>query len=574
MSTWKLDINGTESTLADLGVERFDFNALNMAEDTLVLHEVAGPLNASPILTYGNTVKLLEDTTIRFIGTVTTSPRAGLPGQIERRSYTVKNIFWDLNRIIYEQDWHEDEDNTYFKGRVKLGKDADENRISVDVALADVLGFAQSEGLLFTYNLPGVAITPPDAEHMDITCFEAIKALLGWAPSAASSVDYSSGTPEINFVRRSGAAVAEFTATALSSLSVTPRDDQQLEGVVIHYEILNQYDGKTFTKVEQDSAGETSGLNVLKQTIDLQGEVASSTELRVEVETSTPPATPGETFFKKYIPGLSKVEDLEITDQEDTATLPRILVSGTVPEWTDMETEEAEFTAKLSGKINDVTFSGQTISAKVTCTDAESKTYTQLASATYTPPEDIPIGLAAQILSDRSQLHYEGSFSTVSATPDFSINTAKVCNILPGGVDAVWGDGGSWSDGDQWLDTAGGFAGLESVRAVIESVRISFDGKAAVTNVSIGPPRHLQAQDFIAIARASRDRVSSSWSRKEQEAGPGGAVNTGGLGPNNNGGLLTAGLPDPSGHSVNEILIITESEGNKTWSITFPKYSA
>ena len=112
MSVWTLNINGTASTLKALGIQTFDLQLMNLGEDTLALFEKAGKLNATPILSYGDTVQLIEDSTIRYIGTCTSNPRVGMPGQIEKRSYVCKNIFWQLNRILYEQDWHEDADNT------------------------------------------------------------------------------------------------------------------------------------------------------------------------------------------------------------------------------------------------------------------------------------------------------------------------------------------------------------------------------------------------------------------------------------------------------------------------------
>jgi len=563
MSVWKLKINGVESELNALGIQQFDLVLMNLGEDTLRLNEKKVALNTSPVMGYGDTVQLIQDTTIRFIGTCTNNPRVGMPGQLEARTYTCKNIIWDLNRIIYEQDWHEDEDNTYFKGRVKLGKDVDDQRVTVNVALGDVVGYAQNAGLSFSVNYPGIGTIPPDSEFVDITCFEAIRHLLNWAPSVATSVDYSTGTPIINFVKRASATSATFTATELQALSVSPRNDLLLDGVVINYEIGNNVDGEFFTKTQQDTAGDTEGLNVLRQTLELYGVEASSTEQEVEVVTSTMPATPGKTFFERFIPGLSDITDISITDQANTSALPRILENGSVPEWTGRVAEEAVVTAKVSGKYKGTAIDGETIAVNITLTDAESKKYSQVTSASYTPPEDIPTGLADALLDERSLLQYVGSISMVAKEPDWTANTSMVCNMEPGGVAESWDDAEAWDDAIQWLDTIDGFSGFDQINAVINSVRISHVPGRSSTTVQFGPPQHLGPQDIIEMARATRNRSPSVWSRKEPASGSSGAVSMGGATANQNGNMMGGGgLPSSDGKAKGMVLQLVEKTVN------------
>jgi hypothetical protein len=254
-----------------------------------------------------------------------------------------------------------------------------------------------------------------------------------------------------------------------------------------------------------------------------------------------------------------------------------------VPSWTKCSTGMGTFRALASGTLNGIEFDKMPLSVELTMTDAVSKTYKQITSATYTPPEDIPTGLAASILANHSTLHYEGVFTLKAAEPDFTAATTNICNILPGGVDRTWNDAGSWDDGaanwddagnwddadswsdsgdasPNWTDTDNGVPGLQDINAVIESIRIVKGPKAAQTTVRIGPPRHLQAQDFIAIARATRERVTSHWSRKDPASNADGAVNVSGGTPNNNGNSLTAGLPKTAGKEEGMILILKEDD--------------
>ncbi len=562
MSAWTLSINGDLYALADLGIERFDLQLLNLGEDTLTLSEKPGPLNAPAPLSYGDRVQLVQDGNIRFIGRVVTSPRAGIPGQIEKRSYVCKNIFWELNRIVYEQEWRSDPGNTHFRGRVILAKDFDGNRQRVDAAIIDVLAFAQSEGLSFTHALGAMPAVPPDSEHVDITCMEAIRNLLRWEPSVLTSVDYSSGTPEIVFVPRSDAAAAELVATDLQSLSIAPRFDLQLDGVVLNYEILNQVDGFTYSDAVQDAAGDVEGLNVLKQTIQMPGYEASSTEQRIDVETVDVPLTDGgfgASWWSKYIPTIGKIENIEIYDLQlgDGADLPRILVAGQVPEWTKKTAQTGLVKAKARGMVAGCFVDEIVLETYLTFTDAETKTYKQLASATYAPPEDIPEGLAARLLESRSSLHVEGSLSIVAKEPTFNIRTSDVCNLLPGGASRRWQDSEYWDDLDAWLDTSNGFPGFESMRAVVNSIRITKDAAKCVTQIGFGPPVHLGPQDFIALAAATRSRRVSSWSRSEPSSKASGAMTEGGFSPNENG-ANAAMLPTTSGKAKANLMMLTE----------------
>jgi hypothetical protein len=215
--------------------------------------------------------------------------------------------------------------------------------------------------------------------------------------------------------------------------------------------------------------------------------------------------------------------------------------------------------AVIAGTLNGNRIENVPIAVSLVLTDATTKTYSQLTASTYTAPEDIPTGLAAQLLDERSTLHYEGALSFVSEEPDFDICTSNVCNVLPGGTAATFDDAQAWDDSAQWLDTIEGFAGLDSIRAVVESVRIVRTAANTTTHVSIGPPRHLQAQDFIAIARASRDRITSSWSRKDPAGTTSGSVRSGGSTPNQNGNLLGGGLPSADGKTENMAVYLKET---------------
>ena len=593
MSVWKLKINGVESTLQTLGVQQFNLQFMNLGEDTLNITQRPGQLNAAPILAYGDEVQLIEyedgqvewndaetwnDSeawvdgapaagTIRFIGTCTSNPRIGMPGKTEIRKYSCSNIIWELNNIYYEQDWHTDPDNTSYKGRVKIGKNVEDVRINLDAALLDIVGFAQTAGLSFSVNYAGLTAIPPDSEFLNITCFEAIKNLLQWAPSVATSVDYSSGTPAINFVKREVATSAEYTATEMRSLAVTPLNHLLLNGVVISYEIGNQVDGETWVITQQDSAGTITGSRVLKQTIDLYGRESSSSEQSVEVVVEDPGTAASVAFWETYYPGLAAVTDLAVslaTDSVDLGAHPNRLVSGQIMDWMEEDWVEGEFAAQLSFTYNGKKYENVPAFQRMILTTATTKKYTQVTSATYTPPEDIPVGLAASILSQRNQLHYEGQFAFIGQEPDWTGTTSKVCNIQPGGTAASWDDSEAWDDTLQWLETIDGFTGFDAINAVINTISITCTPSACATAIQIGPPKHLGPQDFIAMARASRSRVQSVYSRKEPTSADTGAIASSGVTNADNSSLFGSGLPAASEVAV---LVYNPAEGTEEWQV-------
>ena len=547
---WSLDINGTTSSLTDLGLQNFDLQMRNLGDDLLTIHEAAGTLNDTPAMTYGQTVKLIQDATTRFIGTVDTSPKSGLPGRIERRSYTARNIFWSLNRVLYEQLWHSDATTTYYKGRVKLGRDGEDDQISIGAAIKDVLDFAIAQGLSFSYvqaDLDALSQVPPDTEALDVTCFEAVKSLLKWSPSVATEVEYTTGAPVIRFIKRAAATGVSVASDGLAALEITPRHDLKVDGVIFNFEKTNTIGGDTYTSVTTQTAGTTTGLNVLKQTIDLEGINANTVtqDAKVVVEavpdTLTPTSEDWKTFWQTYYPGLSTATGLTIesgTFPASVLTHPNILKEGSVPEWTEKTTVKAVFQGVVSGTLGSNKFESLPIAVELTLTDATTKTYSQVISSSYTPAEPAPTGLADTVYAERSVLHYQGSAQQVAAEPDFSLSTADVINLTaPPGM--VWDDSGTWVDADTWDGGDSGMAGLTAINAVVESIRISRTPSAAATVIAFGPPRHLQAQDFVALARATRERVGSHWSRKAPAAS-GDSVDSSGGAPIFNAGAVPA----------------------------------
>lgn len=598
MSTFYLEINGVKQTCGEYGVKSIDLDKVNTAISTMQVGFKVSGLNADETMSYGQTVKLWQDDTCRFVGSVTTTPRNVLVGRKEARSATVSDVLFDLDNDQYQQDWHYDASNTSYTGRVQLGRNVNNVKVDIGTAIKDVLDHAISEGISFSYvqaDLDALTTIPPDDERVDITWFEAIKALLRWAPDVAVAVEYSTGSPVIRFVGRGSASAVDIASEGLRGLVVSPRNDLQINGCICKFESTNVVDGYQYVSTSEQTAGATTGRKVLKQTISLAGLSASESYQTAKVITQTPDSTSTD-WWKEKVPGLSEVTDLTISNglnPIDLGSYPRELLSGSVPSWTGKDTVEAQFSATFSGTLNGETYTDEPIYARVVLTDAFTNTYKRLSSWSYRPAEAAPAGLAQAIYDARKTLHYQGSaeFPVIrladigvnvwddsnswddteawedgSAADPFAITPINTINLTaPAG--SVWNDSGSWDDASTWEDGATGVTGLDAINAVVERVSVHIERTYATRTITFSPPRHLGIDDYIDLAKATRNIRTLSWNRSGTDQEDNDAVDASGGTPNTNGGTLGSGggggLPD--GDEGDMII-----KGSEAWEALHP----
>jgi hypothetical protein len=551
---WLLDINGTSKTLAAWYISSIKLEFVNRAASTLTILPVEGSGSATAIMTYGDTVKLYEDTTCRFWGTCLTSPIICLPGQKINRVYTVQDAFFRLAKEVYEQDWHEDTENTKYRGRVQLARDVNGAKVSVGASIEDILGYAIGAGVELQYvgaDLDALTTIAPDNEVVDLTCLEAIQNVLNWAPSVATRIDYSTTPyPTIRFIRRADAITSgavEIASDDMDELRATPRNDLQIDGVILSFEKTSTVDGETYTTTEQQTAGNTTtGINIIRQTIDLEGMSSSHTDQEATVETSDEVDPSQASFWTTWTPMLSKVSGLTVANSSgpDAATLedyPRVLTAGTVPVWTGKVCTTGKFYAELSFTYNGRKIVNLPTEIELTLTDAETETYSQIISSSYKPGETVPAGLAASILAERSTLHYEG-YATDKNTSGITLSptTTDVINFTNEGH---------------------GIDGLDDINAVVESVSYVFDGRVSTRTISFGPPKRLGPQDYISIIRASRTLRESTWNRKDPASSSGNAIDASGPGPKANSIPLGDVLPPATSSTTQYMALMLDASG-------------
>ena len=191
-----------------------------------------------------------------------------------------------------------------------------------------------------------------------------------------------------------------------------------------------------------------------------------------------------------------------ITPSEELTDYPNELIEGGVTEWMRKRYRMVNAVASLAIKdvmndnISDVvsalygimkrkqTWAGDDlrickVEGAVMATNARTKNYRRLVSST--PAEEMPVGLAAQILAQFSQLRRRGSITLKDQGIDNQYRIGQSLNLSNGKT--------AWASMDESI------------------VGVSHDLASGNTTIEYGPTETMGAQDFIERLRASRRNV-------------------------------------------------------------------
>ncbi len=339
-----------------------------------------------------------------------------------------------------------------------------------------------------------------------------------WHPDAVLYFDHVSSTLNV----KKPAALTPIITKAMSGngsgarqYRVKPLTRRAVRGVVLTFETSNTVDGNTYTSITQQTAGATSGLDIVRRTIALNGTdtVTQSQECLTETIPQTTGAVTG-TWLIDHFPdlkglnlGAGMVSVVSIDQEVDTARkvglgsipetggiprYPRELVGGSVPPWqSGVSACPVKVTVVLRwvGTAENDTirelFSGAkkelTLTVDLTGTDCETTTYRTSAT---TGGETAPAGLAQSYYDALSSEPQAGSVTWVDTEIDRSIVPGKKLTLT--GHHPVTG------------------AVIQSVVADIFSGRIT---------VGYGPINtRLAPQDFIALQRGGERAAKPSFS--------------------------------------------------------------
>lgn len=434
-----------------------------------------------------------------------------------------------------------------------LGWSADGVRQNTAEIITDILTYAEGQNSNLTAGsiLSGVEVTAPQMEVTDVTCEEAIRGVMRWHPDAVLWYDHASG--QLNITRPGGMSSVSVQATGdtgvCTALSPGQRVVRKVRGVEINWQITSTLNGTEHVDIVKDSAGATTGRNIVRLTVPLQG--AQGSTQSAEVEVAEIPEEPEEVtedwliaHFSQLretgidldvVTGHAKVRSIAQTvlEEEEVGpgttleSYPNELIKGSIHPWMASISAcrvvlkvEIIFTGSREDnpRLYDMMEGSERrifLQAEIMGTDAITKTY---QASTGSAGESPITGMAADYYAALNTDWPEGS-TTISAE---EIDPA----ICPGKKLNVTGD----------VTVTGG---------LIQSCQ--YDVMEGITTVEYGPAGLLSPNDLVELLRTgsrSRPLVNGGGGfRTDSSAGAGGGSIKGATGGRITGGLVTPATP-------------------------------
>ena len=525
-------------------------------------------VDANPLWAFKTPITIQKDGAKIFQG-VLTQPRARGEASSEEIEYQVSDLWWLLERCIYQQNWY----NRGLYPRVILNlKQSDSwapSQISCGAQIIAALTYAISCGVNLQVGVIEAGPTPPIEERVSITVAEVIKGQLRWMPDHVFQVDYSTTPVTVNVVRRGAGGPVNFSVgnPPLEGIpELTPLPELLVPQVVIYYEQKNtDSDGKQVTQITPDTApaGSTGTVDgSIIQCIELAG--SNAIFQKNSITTASVPwgaaAESGSTDVNKWFishdPRLAKIkpEHIEVVQnsfwndlpagQKDqngndltgftldnlNSTAPRELLPGSqVARWQAKP-------APSSGPGSTTPGDGYIHALKVDFAVSLSFLFT----ATGVTNDE---KAAAQEIFGKDN-NYDISFSIV-CTNALTQEYTKLTSYAPGetvpaGIAAslhaalsVLHWRGNFALHEQEcgglvslagvINIGGGNAAWAAMNAMVQQVVEDYDrGK---TKITCGPPDHLSPQDIVELLRQTRAHQVSTRA-SEQSTGHSGQAPT------------------------------------------------
>lgn len=495
MATWKIDGGSiTDKTLEELNISNAKITFRNRAADEARM--VIDGDYADNQFSHGETYAIKKDSTVVFRGRCEKIGRLG-SGSSRSVEVTLLGGWHWLTLYMFQQSWPKGASGSGNKSRVILGCDSSGALVSANAQINAILGCC-AEVSAGTLSVSSSSF--PMDEKVDITCAEAINAVLAWWPDAIVWFDYSTGT-RLNIKRVADLSTASVNLSdAAEEVQATARRDLQVPGVRLIYETTSgAYRSVTLDEAPDSTAA--NGPGGLIHTISVAGAAHDIASVKI---TSAPlPDTLSPAWWAGRIPELAGWTDVTLGANPTvtlsdgtivsphsipgggttwkpvvgTKTLHSELLSGSVADWMHEAVDRVRVTQTASYTLNDQSVEEVLLSIDLTLTSAETGIYQHGSS---TRPETIPTGLAAEIYAAVGRLYHEGTVTLVGEEPPSSVGL-----------------------GDN-LHLVGGPSAWSSMNAPVQSV--AWDLATGSARISFGPPNHLGVQDLVARARANRLR--------------------------------------------------------------------
>lgn len=495
---WTLLLNGTTekelqdwSIRADLSTEHGQKTPHSITATTTEDFDAAAPQFA-----YGDDVIIYRDRTaigtggaIHFQGACRKVNRTTVGGQ-ERIEYTFADWWWSAGWHQFKQPrqvfngWSTPGDPssgatyvTRFTSEVYLFERADGTRQTNGAQVIEILnwlnecfnparrgaitptlqangGYTYLSGDILRVGQIDPAVLQLPVRNQGGQCSELIIQCLRLSPDAVVHTDNSTTPPTVNVFSEANQPGVSITITAEQEkeISISRAQDLEVPGVIIHYNRIDDVDGRLSEVVYQDSYPVsayapsyptenpafiafqyTPGL--IEHWQELSGGQVSHVTSVVQVRAIADALAGGAaavSWWKNYkdktlsdpliLPGSLAITEATVVNDSDVAVntidFPNELISGEIFTWmTGINVIEATIKAEVSySRYTDATHvaverkvSQKQIHARVRLTNAISTTYTSFES--FTPGEDPPVGVAQALYTSLHTPRHAGSIS-------------------------------------------------------------------------------------------------------------------------------------------------------------------
>lgn len=516
MPDWTLTYGATEKSFAEWGLIRVQRQVDSQGSDHFAFDIETALATDDPVFPDGAEITIKQPGgAVWFVGRRITNPIVGSP-ELESHGYVFSGPWSYLERRVFFQTWTtgiwgSTGTEAAYSSKVLLCQSVTGTTLDTGEMIQEVVAwctglnateYGSAKLQLDTADLP--AIDAPYDEATDITCAEAIRRLLRWSPDAVTWFDYTTSPPTLKIKRRAdldGATLAVADADVHEGIRFTPRYDLKIPSVRLTYRKTTVVDGEELVRSTVEIApGGATGFEekCFSATFDFDGGTVSNVNADIVAETVDPSSL---AWWKARDPKLkdptlsavSVVSGSDaVVDEVDpmTPVIGNELTDGQIAEWMDGVQKGEVATAKIAYTRYDrdvsITTVGavmidkpsvMTVSHRYQATDLVTDTYsTTIASG----GEAVPSGLAAQIYSAVSVLHWEGTVSFVELEVTGLANVGEVLNLTGGRT--------------EWT----------TMNALIQSVDYDLDNGR--TTIHVGPAPFLGPGDLIELLRVNRSR--------------------------------------------------------------------
>lgn len=475
--TWFLAIGENKYKFSELKIHNVHFIRRNQTTDRVTFDTTQANFRLEP----KQYVEIFHNGTRAFAGIITSTPFFQNAEKCTQ-SYEISGLWWQLEHLVYQQAWlYGNDANTeqrIQRGNCILGQDVDGNSRSIKQCLEEIITYVQSKNVSIKLGeIKDLDTYFPPEFIKDCTCAEVIQRILRWVPDTICWFDYSQDTITLNIQRHKELRGKEVKLSESNQLTLKPRYDLQVNGVVLKYEYVHQADHQTWRTHEIDcypQEAENEGVNTLILSLELAGIRSHLQEQAVCVK---PIKINDIAWWKEHFPTLAQIPESQLTLNEvkRNLDLPNELVSGAIASWMPCKADYDTCIADISYSKNNTRIKHKKLVLRLCATNGNTQTYrhqTFLYPGT-TPPQN----LAKTLYESLKQLQYEGQLCIYHkhATKSYLGQKIKIK----------------------------GLAKFDTFLMVQEEDFYLDQGKYLL---QLGTPKHLGPQDFVQFIYANRNR--------------------------------------------------------------------